>query len=63
MIERTNSFKVGNQSFLTLEDAQKFELDVFFGSNDVVDKILKNKDKIIDILTTTPTSLPVYCVF
>lgn len=62
MIERTNAFKVGDRSFLTLADAQKHELLVLFDTGkiavgmDFIDFILNNKTKIVDILTITPTS-------
>jgi len=62
MIERTNSFKVGDQSFLTLGEAQKYELELLLkadgGPHDLAEFILVNKTKILDILTMTPTSKP-----
>ena len=64
MIERTNAFKVGDQSFLTLADAQKFELGNLYGGDSIGDKdsvvswIMINKVKILDILTTTSASKP-----
>lgn len=42
----------------TLEAAQKAELKHLLDSEIDADVIIKNKDKIIDILTTTPTSKP-----
>lgn len=62
MIERTNAFKVGTQGFLTLEDAQKYELRQLIpnpasaGADLTIDWIISNKNKILDILTTTPSS-------
>jgi hypothetical protein len=62
MIERTNAFKVGGQSFLTLQDAQKHELSKLLTGcvppnlDGIVDWVMANKDKILDILTTTATS-------
>ena len=71
MIERTNAFKVGDQSFLTLEDAQRFELQQLLSSHaelqpssdkinvkEISDWILELQDAILDILTTTKTSKP-----
>lgn len=65
MIERTNAFKVGDKSFLTLADAQKYELVELAKQNDgivqpenVANWLLANKDKVLDILTTTSTSKP-----
>lgn len=67
MIERTNAFKVGDKSFLTLADAQKHELQTLISSQqypdgftvgDVVEWVASNKSKILDILTTTATSKP-----
>lgn len=62
MIERTNAFKVGDKSFLTLVDAQRYELEELAtqlsGGPVVADWILANKTRILDILTTTNTSKP-----
>jgi len=67
MIERTSSFKVGDQSFLTLGEAQKYELQQLLGTglpsevlahDSVANWILRNKVAILDILTMTPTSKP-----
>lgn len=64
MIERTNAFKVGDQSFLTLANAQKYELekllkDTSFTSGEMVAGwIVEQKVKILDILTTTSASKP-----
>jgi len=65
MIERTNSFKVGDQSFLTLGEAQKYELGQLLGKKEsmssaiaMAEWILDNKVAILDILTMTPTSKP-----
>jgi hypothetical protein len=59
MIERTPAFKVGEHSFLSLEEAQKYELKQLLppkGIDQVVDWVITNKAKIVDILTTTTTS-------
>lgn len=65
MIERTNAFKVGETPYLTLTEAQKAELKSIFPvfkqtdvitSDEVVDWMIVNKVKIIDILTTTINS-------
>ena len=63
MIERTVAFKIGDQSFLTLKDAQVHEMKQLVntknppaGADEVVEWVFKNKDKIMDILTTTTTS-------
>lgn len=68
MIERTNAFKVGDRSFLTLVDAQKCELKTLLletkftfpitGPEEIVDWLLDNKVKVLDILTTTNSSKP-----
>lgn len=71
MIERTNAFKVGDRSFLTLEDAQKYEIQQLFaakvqdqplesdGVREAFSKwILENREAILDILTTTKSSKP-----
>lgn len=67
MIERTNAFRVGTESFLTLEDAQRHELILLMTTmvgatqpivSNVTDYILSNKVKILDILTTTQNSKP-----
>jgi len=65
MIERTNSFKVGDQSFLTLGEAQKYEIEQLLDkglksgeADDIAKWILNNKVAILDILTMTPTSKP-----
>jgi hypothetical protein len=67
MIERTSAFKVGDQSFLTLADAQRFELKELvkpqnhpagLSVGDFIDVIMDNKVKILDILTTTSASKP-----
>ena len=68
MIERTNAFKVGDQCFNTLGEAQIAELKSLLettqplsGMNDTNNLafagwVINNKDKIMDILTTTSTS-------
>lgn len=63
MIEFTKSFKVGDQVFATLEEAQVHELGTALGneiviSEDLARAIVKNKQAVMDILTTTATSRP-----
>jgi hypothetical protein len=67
MIEKTNAFKVGDQSFLTLEQAQKheirnlLELDpqiVTLDRKEIADWVVQYKDVIVDILTTSASSKP-----
>jgi hypothetical protein len=71
MIERTNSFKVGEKSFLTLLEAQKYEIQQLLDKQqlvapgltpvkaiDIAEWILNNKVAILDILTMTPNSKP-----
>lgn len=64
MIEHANSFKVGDKCFLTLEEAQKFELTKLIPVDNAgtvnigPEWFLKNKDVIVDILTLTPNSKP-----
>jgi hypothetical protein len=62
MIERTHAYKVGDQSFLTLEDAQRFEMKrLVQGLPDpeqLVQWMFDNKDQVLDILTTTTNSKP-----
>jgi len=64
MIERKPSFAVGDNVFATLEEAQKFELLLLLAdlgeteAQKVSGEILNNKDRIVDILTTTGTSKP-----
>lgn len=63
MIQFTKSYKTSDgQVFGTIEDAQYHELQTTLGlsndSNNIIGVIMKNKDVIIDILTTTPNSKP-----
>lgn len=67
MIEFTKSYKTSNgQVFGTIEEAQAHEIESLFNMNEVcltssatlTQFILKNKDKMVDILTTTPNSKP-----
>lgn len=72
MIQRTKSFTTSdNQSFLNLEDAQKHELETLFQSTEAGDAgpartaenavyavafVMKNAERVIDILTTKGNS-------
>ena len=64
MIERTLGFKVGQLFFPCIEDAQRHELaEIFAGAGMgkadgglAAETVLKQQEKILDILTTTPTS-------
>ena len=62
MITRSTAFVTSdNETFATLEGAQGHELMLVLGcadDNPVIPILLKNADRIIDILTTTPTSKP-----
>jgi hypothetical protein len=68
MITRKTAFVVGDKVFATLEQAQKAELmDTLCFEQDhacgmdlgtLADAILRNKDRVVDILTTKETSLP-----
>ena len=62
MIEKTEAFKVGNESFLTLEAAQRFELRTLRPTNgnnnhalneDIIDWVMHYKAEILNILATT----------
>lgn len=61
MITRTNAFVSNGKTFATLEEAQQAALDDLF-SKHATDPasltVLKYRDEIIDILTTTKTSKP-----
>lgn len=67
MITRISAFTTSDgKTVATLEEAQKHELALLIAGDtgsgtrteddEVIDKILANKDKVIDILTTTPRS-------
>lgn len=68
MIEKTTAYKAGEQFFPCIEDAQKHEiaevlLDLTPGDERetairAAEIIIKNRDKILDILTMTPASRP-----
>jgi hypothetical protein len=57
MIEFTKSFKVGDSLFTSLEQAQEHELALLVGAT-AAPIILKEKERILNILTTTPNSKP-----
>lgn len=61
MITRLNAFATSdNQTFANLDAAIGHELSLIFPDSayppPTVETILKNRDKIVDLLTTTPTS-------
>lgn len=67
MITKTNAFQTSDEKqFPTLEEAQIHEIacllpeeqDSLNWQRDVADKLLKQKDKLLDILTTGPRSKP-----
>lgn len=63
MITKIQSYRSSDGSiFATIEEAQRKDLELLFASQDQgtssEDVVLKNRDKIIDILTTTPSSKP-----
>lgn len=64
-IKFTKSYTVGNKCYATLEEAQLASLVLIFeaedikqGQEDLAIIILKHKDEIMDILTTTESSRP-----
>lgn len=65
MIEKTLGYKVGQMFFPCIEDAQRRELEQLFEKANlpgdlragwIAAKVLEHQEKILDILTTTPTS-------
>jgi hypothetical protein len=65
MIEFTKSFKVGDKVFATMEEAQMEELTLLFDfasepivSTRILQSFIKNKERVVDILTTKAGSLP-----
>lgn len=60
MIEFTKSYKTADaQVFGSIEDAQVHEISAILGiSSDISKNIVSNKDKVMDILTTTSNSKP-----
>lgn len=64
MIERTSAFKVGEKTFATLTEAQARELGSLLFDEDsgnadsaaICNRILAHAEKVIDILSTKPTS-------
>lgn len=64
MIERTSAFKVGEKTFATLTEAQAHELGSLLFDEDcgnadsaaICNRILAHAEKVIDILSTKPTS-------
>lgn len=64
MIEKTTAYKVGEKFFSCIEEAQKEELAGLFNLFDLENQgtitgiIMDNADRIMDILTMTPSSKP-----
>lgn len=60
MIKIINTaFQVGNQAYVNLQEAQIAELKgVFPNTPDLAQMIIDNKEKVLDILTTTSSSRP-----
>ena len=69
MITRTNAYQVGNKTFATLEEAKASALLELLGKegesgavgiswDHVAERLVKEQDKIVDILTTGPRSKP-----
>lgn len=62
MIEFTKSYKVGDQVFATLTEAQAHELGILSASSKDVAQFItfmvQNPEKVIDILSTTTSSRP-----
>ena len=60
MIEKTTAYRVGEQFFPCIEEAQKHELEVLLSPigtpGDAAAKIISHKDEVLNILTMTPTS-------
>jgi len=62
--QRSLFFCVGDSFFKTLDEAQRFDLQLILKptdftdeqSNAIVDFLMKNAAAVVDILTTTPTS-------
>lgn len=58
MITYQKCFVANGKSFPTLEEAQREEIQMIPTTSVVAEFILANKDKILDILTTTEASRP-----
>lgn len=68
MIEKTTAYKVGQQFFPTIQDAQRQELISILSGMDTgpdttlaehaADTVLAQKDKVMDVLTMAPNSRP-----
>lgn len=57
MIEKTTAYKVGEQFFPTIEAAQRQELAEIVDAT-AAGLIMEHKQKVLDILTMTPSSHP-----
>lgn len=61
MIEFTKSYRVGDKVFATIEEAQAEEISILLNigvGSDQIAMILKHRDALVDILTTTKSSRP-----
>lgn len=64
MIEKVTGFKVGQQVFATIQDAQRAELRSVLKLEDtganapIIESFINNLDLIVDILTMRPNSKP-----
>lgn len=61
MIEKTVAYKVGEQFFPTIVEAQTSELATLLNEvpiSDVPGFLVRHSDQVVDILTMTPTSKP-----
>jgi len=57
MIEFKKAYVVGDTVYATLAEAQEQALIEFIG-DDAAKRVMENADKVLDILTTKPTSKP-----
>lgn len=66
MIEFTKAFKTSDgETFATIELAQRHELDLLIGDkvpdasvDEMINVLMANAEKVVDILTTKPNSRP-----
>ena len=62
MIEKTSAYKASDgQIYDTLPDCQKHEIQILWkedGAEEVAIWVMENAVKIVDVLTTTPSSKP-----
>jgi hypothetical protein len=57
MIEFKKAYVVGTAVYATLEEAQESELQDIIG-DESAKRVMAVKDKVLDVLTTKPTSKP-----